>query len=79
MLGLLFIAGSSLASADENGEYTEEEGNSDLHEIDEVILANEYPSHSVFGGGIYYLYWRAENDVIYIAIVGKTASWIANC
>ena len=54
----------------------EEEGNSDLHEIDGEVLVDEYPNHSVFGDGVYELYWRVENDMIYMAMVGKTTGWV---
>ncbi|KYK23782.1 hypothetical protein AYK24_00685 [Thermoplasmatales archaeon SG8-52-4] len=55
----------------------EDEENNDLHEIDGVVIDNEYPNQSVFGEGIYELYWRIENDIIYMAMIGETTGWVA--
>ncbi len=71
LLGLFLIAGSIPAVAHED------EDNTDLHEIDGEIIEDEYPNHSIFGNGVYELYWRIENDIIYMAMVGKTTGWVA--
>jgi hypothetical protein len=71
IMGLLLITGFSQVLA------LEEEGNSDLHEIDGEVLDDEYPNHSIFGDGVYKLYWLVESDTIHIAMVGKTNGWVA--
>ena len=55
----------------------EEEGDSDSHRVDGVVESDEYPNYSVFGDGSYELYWRIEDDIIFIGMMAETTGWVA--
>ncbi len=44
---------------------------------DGEISPGEYTGHEVFGNGVFEVYWRVENDTLYMAIKGKTKGWVA--
>lgn len=44
---------------------------------DGVFESDEYPNHSVFDEGAYDLYWRIDEDRIYIAMTAETTGWVA--
>lgn len=45
--------------------------------LDGIITPDEYEFKASFSGGEFVLHWRVENDIIIIAMEGKTNGWVA--
>ncbi len=44
---------------------------------DGVISPGEYPRHESFGSGAIEIYWKIENETLYMALMGRTTGWVA--
>ncbi len=44
---------------------------------DGVIEKNEYPHELSLAGGKFTVYWRNDNEYLYMALKGKTTGWVA--